>query len=73
MSTGLRAWIVLGAAVTVYEVFAPEGELLSEVVDRGLVSHRLLTAGAVLVTAAHLLNVLPKCVDPFAYLAMVRL
>ncbi|QDM56007.1 hypothetical protein SEA_TRAX_127 [Gordonia phage Trax] len=69
----MHAWGVLVALVTVYEVVADEGELLSEGVDRGLVSHPVLTSGAVLVTAAHLLNVLPTWCDPYAWLARIRL
>ncbi|QNJ57161.1 hypothetical protein L3Y21_gp108 [Gordonia phage Rabbitrun] len=69
----VHAWGVLMGAVIVYEVLADEGELLSEGVDRALLSHKWLTVGAVLVTAAHLLNVLPTWCDPYAQLARIRL
>lgn len=63
--TARRAWLGLGALILAYELAAPEGELLSESVDRGLQSHKMLVVGSVCLTAAHLLNVLPNKIDPF--------
>lgn len=53
------AWGVLAAGVTAYEILAPEGELLSEAVDRALDRPyaRYMAIGAVAVTACHLLNI----------------
>ncbi len=64
-------WLVLAGVVTALEVVAPEGELLSEGVDRGLQRHPLLVRAAIIVTAAHLMNLLPEKVDPFARLPRV--
>lgn len=52
-------WGVLGASVAIYEYYAPEGELMSEAVDRALQKPlaRYLVIGAVAITAAHLLNI----------------
>ncbi|MFI5776982.1 hypothetical protein [Nocardia sp. NPDC051570] len=61
--TGERALIVLAAAVTAYEVAAPENELISHAFDRLLEKHRIATGFAVIYTAAHLLNILPPRVD----------
>ncbi|AYQ98523.1 hypothetical protein SEA_REPTAR3000_37 [Mycobacterium phage Reptar3000] len=60
-----RAWLALVAGVVAYEVFAPRGELLSEGMDRYLAGRWAWpTRAAVVVTAAHLLNVLPDRIDP---------
>lgn len=72
--TRIRAghlWIALASFITALEVIAPDGELLSEGVDRGLEQHPLLVRAAIIVTAAHLLNLLPEKVDPFARLPRV--
>ncbi|QGH75852.1 hypothetical protein L3Y25_gp112 [Gordonia phage Syleon] len=75
--TAKRGWIALGLGVLAYEVAAPEGELLSEGVDRALLSNRKsvrATAWAgITVTALHLLNVLPVWCDPYALLARIRI
>ncbi|WP_218001213.1 DUF7427 family protein [Nocardia thailandica] len=64
-------WLTLAGVVTALEIIAPEGELLSEGVDRGLERHPLLVRAAILITAAHLLNLLPERVDPYARLPKV--
>ncbi|MFC4373359.1 hypothetical protein ACFO5K_04540 [Nocardia halotolerans] len=64
-------WLVLVGVVTVLEVIAPEGELLSEGVDRGLEEHPLLVRAAIIITALHLINGLPQQLDPFARLPRV--
>jgi hypothetical protein len=62
------AWVVLAAGVVAYEFGAPRGELLYEGVDRYL--HRpWVTRAAVGITAAHLLNLIPRQVDPFQQVA----
>lgn len=60
-----RAWLALFIGVAAYEVAAKEGELMSHSYDRWLINHPVLTWGATLITAAHLLNILPDRVDPF--------
>lgn len=74
MRTSEKAWLGLAAGVTAYEILAPEGELLSEQVDRWLDNPktRFLAIGAVAVTAAHLLNFLPRAIDPYAKLASLK-
>ncbi len=72
MRTRIKAshgWAALAIYVTIYELVAPEGELLSEMVDRTLVSHPWITRSVIAVTALHLLNVLDERVDPYAYIA----
>lgn len=73
---GFVAWCVIGVGITVYELACPEGEMLSHTVDRGLEKHPWLVAGAVLVTAAHLLNQLDtpplNHFDPYRALAGMK-
>lgn len=60
-----NGWLAIGAGVLAYEILCPEGELLSEGVDRGLEKHPTLTRLAIGATALHLLNMLPEQYDPF--------
>jgi len=65
------AWTTIGVGICVYEYYAPEGQLLSEAVDRGL-EHpvgRILIPLAVGATALHLCNALPNRIDPIHQLA----
>lgn len=72
--TAKRGWLLVAGVVGLYEVLAPPGELLSEGVDVALESGwSPLVVGGVVVTALHLLNVLPAWMDPYALLARVRL
>ena len=72
------AWMTLGASVAAYEYLAPDGELLSEAVDRGLEGrHKYLVMGGIALTAAHLLNTFERFnaekYDPFpAVLGKIR-
>lgn len=63
--TAARGWLAIAGLVTAYELAAPQGELLSEGVDRALNSHPLLTKAAIGVTALHLVNMIPERLDPF--------
>lgn len=69
--TAGHLWLTLAGTVTLLEVIAPDGQLLSEGVDRGLERHPVLVRAAILITAAHLLNWLPERLDPFARLPRV--
>ncbi|MEV6219782.1 hypothetical protein [Nocardia sp. NPDC051833] len=69
--TAGHLWLALAGVVTALEVIAPDGELLSEGVDRGMERHPLLVRAAIIMTAAHLLNWLPERLDPFARLPRV--
>lgn len=68
-----KAWIALFAGVVIYDLVAPEDEMLSEAADRYLSDHPIITTAAVGITAAHLLNLLdrrPWCwIDAFAHIA----
>lgn len=69
MITGERAWALLAVAVIAYEIAAPKDQLLSEAVDRWLVKYPWPTRVAVVLTAAHLLNLIPNRFDPFYHVA----
>lgn len=71
MRSNIKAWhlwSVIGVVVIVAELIAPPDQLLSEGVDRGLERHPVLVHAAILITAGHLLNMLPTQLDPYAYL-----
>ena len=72
MRASEKAWFSIALGVLVYEVAAPEGELLSHAFDRFLDRHPYLTWVATVALAAHLLNVMPPKVDPLAQLHEVR-
>lgn len=61
-----KAWAAIGAGVMAYELMCPNGETLSEGVDRALEEHRWLTTAAIGITALHLVNALPEKIDPFS-------
>ncbi|USC17052.1 hypothetical protein [Rhodococcus sp. 11-3] len=69
--TGERAWAWLAGGVIAYEIMADEDQLLSNAVDRWLKSHPLATHVAVVVTAAHLLNLIPERLDPFHHISLL--
>jgi hypothetical protein len=76
MRYSTKAWLGLGAYVVAIEVCAPEGELLSQAVDRWLEKHPARTVSALTITgiALHLLNLFPEKCDPLALtLKTVRL
>lgn len=62
-----NGWLAVLAIVVAYEALAaPTGDqLLSHGVDRALVTHPILTRAAILITAGHLINLIPSEVDPF--------
>lgn len=73
MRTSEKAWIGLAAGIFAYDVLCPEGETLSEGVDRAL-EHpkgRIAAIGAIAITSAHLLNILPEKIDPLHNLLRV--
>lgn len=63
--TSTKAWAVLALGVVTYDLLCPKGETLSEGVDGWLADKPLATIGAIGATTLHLLNVLPKRIDPF--------
>jgi len=50
-------WAAVIGGVCLIDYFAPEGQTLSEGVDRALEKRPLLTAAAIGMTAMHLLNI----------------
>lgn len=65
-----KAWLAIGAGVVVYEFAAPEGELLSEGVDRYLSRRPWTTRVVVAGLALHLLNLIPQRFDPLYRIAV---
>lgn len=61
-----RAWAAIFSFVLLHELTCQPGQLLSEGVDRALVKQPVLTYGFTAVTVAHLLNLLPPRLDPYA-------
>ena len=61
------AWAATLGGIALYEWRCPEGETLSEGVDRALENrkYKSIVIGGIAITALHLLNVLPNEVDPF--------
>lgn len=62
---GTLGWGIVAGFVVAWDVLAPE--TLSHAVDRALERPigKYAAIGAVAVTGAHLLNVLPESIDPF--------
>ena len=63
------AWAGIAFGVAGYDIAAPEGQMLSEGVDRALERHPVITTLAIGAVALHLLNVLPEKIDPLHQLA----
>lgn len=65
---GTLGWVGLAAGVVLFDRYAPE--TLSHAVDRALERPvgRYAAIGAVAITAAHLLNLIPENYDPFCRL-----
>ncbi len=61
---GEHAWLFVLASVVGYEALAVDGELMSETIDKLLVTHPVLTRALIVVVAAHLINLLPQRFDP---------
>lgn len=59
-----KAWLALAAGVAAWELYAPEGELLSEAADRWMLTHPWITRVCVATIAAHLCNAIPNRYDP---------
>lgn len=67
---GSYGWIAIAAGVAAFDYFSPE--TLSHAVDRALEHpvRRYAAIGAIAVTSAHLLNLLPERLDPFCALGI---
>lgn len=69
MRTSTKAWAALGGAVVVYDVFAPEGETLSEGFDSWLEGPgKTFAAVSTVLVAMHLLNLLDAKYDPVSWM-----
>lgn len=66
MRYGAKAWAGLGIYLAIVEVFAPQGETLSEAVDDWIEDHPGKAVWYLLVgiVGTHLLNLLPERIDP---------
>ena len=69
--TGEIAWAAMGLGIVAYEIVAPDDQLLSEAVDRFLLKHPHITRAAIVLIAAHLLNLIPNRYDPIHHTASV--
>ena len=63
-----KGWLGLLTFIVVYELTCDDGELLSHGASRYRAAHPVLTTSVVVVTAAHLLELIPDRVDPFSAL-----
>jgi len=71
MRPGDKAWIALAAGVVAWDVSCLEGEMLSEASHRYAKHHPVLAAVVVFSVASHLINRLPKSVDPIHGIGLV--
>lgn len=63
-----RAWAVLAAGIALYDLTCPNGQMLSEGVDRALErgpAAKAATLGLIGITALHLANAIPERYDIF--------
>lgn len=65
-------WAALAGLIVAYEVVAPEGQLLSEEMDRALIRWPVASRVVVAIVALHLLNMIPDHVDPLHRVATLR-
>ena len=74
MGYGKKAWAGLGIYVLIVEVCAPNGELLSEQMDRWRAQQptKAIATVWVVITAAHLLRKIDRRFDPYSWLAQLR-
>jgi hypothetical protein len=71
MTPAAKAWLWLAGGVIAYELAAQPGQLLSEQVDRWLVTHPILTRAVIVLVAGHLGNVWPQRCDPLHWVFLV--
>lgn len=69
---GTYGWVALAAGVAAFDYLAPE--TLSHAVDRALERPygRIAAIGAIAVTSAHLLNLIPSKYDPFCLIGIEK-
>lgn len=59
-----RGWIVLGASVLLWDLWAPEGQTLSEGADKYMLHHPWWTRAVGVALLGHVCNVWPARLDP---------
>ena len=64
MRPSSKAWAALAAYVIIYNLSAPEGEMLSERCDRWQEARPWLTRAVITLVAVHLANGVPQSIDP---------
>ncbi|WP_439956152.1 DUF7427 family protein [Nocardia niwae] len=65
MRAAEAAWCATLAAIVAWECTAPVDELLSDGCDRTTARHPIVVRAAIIITAAHLLRIIPRRLDPF--------
>ena len=65
------AWIALASGVVSWNLIAKDGELLSEAVDRYMISHPWRTRAIIALVAIHLSNSVPPSCDPIHWIFLV--
>jgi hypothetical protein len=71
-ANGGNAWRLLAAAIATYELITPPEQLLTAACERGIKRHPIAVRAAIIVTALHLLGLIPRRIDPYAHLPGVR-
>ena len=72
MKPGTAAWVATIGGILLYEALAPEGQLMSESVDRALIRHPIVVRIALAAVCLHLANLLPTSIDPLHHLGKLR-
>lgn len=69
MRSGDYAWLAMAAAILVYEVAAPRGELLTQAADRYRARRPVATYLVIAYIAGHLTRIWPQRLDPLTRLS----
>lgn len=64
--------MAIGALVAAHDLFCPQGQSLSEGVDRAIEKHPVMTVASIGYVAAHLVNILPPQVDVLHHLTAIK-
>ena len=70
MKPGDYAWLAMAAGVALYELGAPDGELLSQAVDRYRARRPIATYAVIAYLAGHLARIWPRHLDPLCRLSV---
>lgn len=71
MRAAESAWCALAVAIVAWELTSPPDNTLTDGADRATLRHPILVRAAIITTAAHLLRILPRRVDPFTQTAQL--